>query len=80
MLFKNSVFITRKTKHISITNMNWLMMFKEITTACSENHTNFINRLYSLGKNAELFTVISCGTYIYQCMPTLKVYSILHPE
>jgi hypothetical protein len=39
MLFKNSVRTSKRTAHFTITKINWLMMFKEITAAHSENHT-----------------------------------------
>jgi hypothetical protein len=35
--FKNSVCTTKKTLHYTITNIDWLMLFKEIIGFCSEN-------------------------------------------
>jgi hypothetical protein len=43
MIFKNSVLISKKTQCVSITKINFLMWFKEITTVYSENHANNIN-------------------------------------
>jgi hypothetical protein len=43
MLFKNSVRISKRTPHFTITTINWLTLFKEIITVYSENHTESIN-------------------------------------
>jgi hypothetical protein len=45
IIFKNSVHTAKKTQHVSITKINWLMLFKEIIPVYSENHTNPINSL-----------------------------------
>jgi hypothetical protein len=39
ILFKNSVRTSERTPHFTITKFNWLMLFKEIITVYSENHT-----------------------------------------
>jgi hypothetical protein len=39
--------------------INWEMLFKEIISVCSENHTKLINT------NEELFIVEAGGTYSY---------------
>jgi hypothetical protein len=38
MLFKNSVRTSKRTPHFTITKINWLMLFKEITAVYSGNH------------------------------------------
>jgi hypothetical protein len=43
MLFKNSVHISKRTPDFTITKINWLMLFKEITAFYSENHAKPIN-------------------------------------
>jgi hypothetical protein len=48
MLFKNSVRISKRTPHFTITKINWLMLFKEIIAAYCENHTVPINTKYSV--------------------------------
>jgi hypothetical protein len=39
IIFNNSVRTAKKTQHFIITKINWLMLFKEIITIYSENHT-----------------------------------------
>jgi hypothetical protein len=36
MLFKNSVRTTKRTPHFTITEINWLMLFKEIIAVYSQ--------------------------------------------
>jgi hypothetical protein len=43
--FNNSVRTAKKTQHFTITNINWLTLFKEIIAVYSENHTKPINTL-----------------------------------
>jgi hypothetical protein len=43
ILFKNSVRTAKKTPHFTITNFNWLTLFKEMTAVYNENHTKPIN-------------------------------------
>jgi hypothetical protein len=38
ILFKNSVRTSKRTPHFTITNIKWLMLFKEIIAVYSENH------------------------------------------
>jgi hypothetical protein len=47
-LFKNSVRTLKRTLHFTITKINWLMLFKEIIAAYSENHTKPINTKCSI--------------------------------
>jgi hypothetical protein len=40
---KNSVRTSMKTQQFTITEINWLMLFKEIISVYSENNTKQIN-------------------------------------
>jgi hypothetical protein len=64
MILKSSVRTANKTKHFTITKINWLMLFKEIIAVYSENYTKPINTLR--GQNAEVLIVQADGTYSYQ--------------
>jgi hypothetical protein len=55
----NSVRTAKKTQHFTITNINWLTLFKEMITVCFENHTKPMNTL--CGQNAELLIVKAGG-------------------
>jgi hypothetical protein len=39
MLFKNPVRTSKRTPHFTITEINWLTLFKEIIAVYSEDHT-----------------------------------------
>jgi hypothetical protein len=41
-VLKNSVCDSKKTPHFTIKYIRWLMLFKEIISVCTENHTNLI--------------------------------------
>jgi hypothetical protein len=43
VIFKNSVRTAKKTPHFTITKINWLTLFKETITLCSENCTKPVN-------------------------------------
>jgi hypothetical protein len=43
MLFKNSVRTSKRTPNFTITNIKWLMLFKEIIAVYSENYEKPIN-------------------------------------
>jgi len=43
MLFKNAVRTSKRTLHFTITNINWLTLFKEIIAVYIENHAKPIN-------------------------------------
>jgi hypothetical protein len=60
MLFKNPVRTSKRTPYFTITKINWLTLFKEITAVYSENHTKPIN------KNATLLNVKADGSYNYR--------------
>jgi hypothetical protein len=60
MLFKNSVRTSKRTRHFTITKINWLMLIKKIIAVYSENHTKPINT------NAVLLTVKADGSYSYR--------------
>jgi hypothetical protein len=51
-IFKYSVRTAKRTPHFTITNINWLMLFKEIIPIYSEKNTKPINK-----KNAKLMIV-----------------------
>jgi hypothetical protein len=55
MLFKNSVRTSKRTRHFTITKINWLILITEIIAVYSENHTN-----------AVLLTVKADGSYSYR--------------
>jgi hypothetical protein len=59
---KYSVLTSKKTRHISITRISWLVFFKEITDVHTENHTKPINTLWEY---EELLTSESFGIYRY---------------
>jgi hypothetical protein len=59
IIFKDSVRTSKRTLHITITKVNWLMLFKEVILVYTENHTEPINT------NTELLFVKAAGTYIY---------------
>jgi hypothetical protein len=40
---KNSVRTSKRTPHFTITEINWLMLLKEIIAVYTENHTKHIN-------------------------------------
>jgi hypothetical protein len=48
MLLKNSVRTSKGTPHFTVTQINWLTLFKEMTAVYSENHTRPINTKYSV--------------------------------
>jgi hypothetical protein len=48
ILFKNSVRTSERTPHITVTKINWLMLFKEIIAVYSEKHTKPINTKCSI--------------------------------
>jgi hypothetical protein len=38
IIFKNSGHTSKKTQHLSIIKINWLMLFREIIAVSAENH------------------------------------------
>jgi hypothetical protein len=46
--FKNSVRTSKRTPHFTITKINWLTLFKDIIAVDRENHTEYINKKYSV--------------------------------
>jgi hypothetical protein len=50
--------------------IKWLMLFREITAVCSENHTKHINTLY--GQNEELARTLKQVVYIV----TTRLWSV----
>jgi hypothetical protein len=53
----------KKTQRFYITDINWLMLLREIVTVYSENNTKRIKTL--CGYNVDLLTLKVCGTYSY---------------
>jgi hypothetical protein len=56
MLFKNPVRTSKRTPHFTITKINWLTLFKEITTVL-KNRQNPKNAVW--WQNAELLFTIA---------------------
>jgi hypothetical protein len=48
MLYKNSVRTSKRTPHFTITEINWLTLFKEIIAVYSENHAKAINKKFGV--------------------------------
>jgi hypothetical protein len=63
-VFKNPVRTAKKTQLFTITKINWLTLFKEITAVYTENHTKPINTLLCK-QNTEVLIVNIRGTYSY---------------
>jgi len=63
MLFKNSVRTSKRTPHFTITKINWLMLFKEISTVYYENYMKAIHK--NCEQSTELLFVKAGGTYEY---------------
>jgi hypothetical protein len=70
MIFKNSVRTAKKTQHFTITNINWLTLFKDIIAVYSENNTVYSEnntkhkykmQSYSLLKQVVLYTQLPFG-------------------
>jgi hypothetical protein len=52
-MFNNSVRTGKKTLHFTVTNVNWLTLFKEIIAVCIENYTSRSSSI----RNSELLIV-----------------------
>jgi hypothetical protein len=52
IIYKNSVRTSKRTPHFTITEINWVMLFKEIIAVYSENYTKSKNTF--CGQNADL--------------------------
>jgi hypothetical protein len=39
IIYTNPARTSKKTPHFAVTNVNWKILFREITTVYSENHT-----------------------------------------
>jgi hypothetical protein len=59
IIVKKSVRTSKRTPHFTITKINWLTLFKEITAVHNENHTESINTKYKVTEKPG-------GTYIYR--------------
>jgi hypothetical protein len=60
---KKCSYYLKETLHVSMTTINWLILFRKIIAVYSENHTKSMNSL--CGQNAELLIVKVGGTYSY---------------
>jgi hypothetical protein len=60
MLFKNSVRTSKKTPHFTITETNWLTLFKEIIAVYTENRAE---QIHYFGKNVELLIIKADDIY-----------------
>jgi hypothetical protein len=49
--FKHSVGTSRKTQPVTVTKINWLMLFKGIIDVYSDNHMKGVNVLCEKGQN-----------------------------
>jgi hypothetical protein len=67
MLFKNTVRTSKRTPHLTITEINWLTLFKETVTvvqgiipSCSQNHTRPIIQKVDLviDKATDIVTIL----------------------
>jgi hypothetical protein len=57
-------FLLQRKQYVSMTTINWLMLFREIIAVYSENHTKPTNTLY--GQNTELVNIkagCTCGCH-----------------
>jgi hypothetical protein len=70
MLFKNPVRTSKRTPYFTITEINWLMLFKEIIAVYSDSHTKPLNTLYR--QYAELLTVKAGGSHLSSGMNPLS--------
>jgi actin-related protein len=60
-IYKNSVRTSQETHHLSATETNRLMLFRETVAVYCENHTEHTDTL--CGQNAEFWYVKAGGTY-----------------
>jgi hypothetical protein len=56
-------FLPKTKQLISITEIKWILLFRKIITAYSENHTKAINTFCE--QNLELLNIKPGGTYSY---------------
>jgi hypothetical protein len=54
--FSISVRTSKRTRHLTIRSINWLMLFEELIAVYTENHSKPTNTNYR-------FTVKAAGTY-----------------
>jgi hypothetical protein len=52
-------------QYVSITSINWLMLFREVVAVYSENHTK--PRICSVDREHELLNVKAGGAYSMHC-------------
>jgi hypothetical protein len=63
MVFNNPFTTLQKTQRISITEMNWLMLCREVKAVYCENSKKPMNSLSE--QNADFPVVKACDTYSY---------------
>jgi hypothetical protein len=63
MLFKNSVRTSKRTPHFTITQVNWLMLLKEIIAVYNENHTKPINTKCNIKLSKQMVLRITARPY-----------------
>jgi len=73
MLFNNSVRTSKRTPHFTITNINWLMLFKEIIVFYNENQSKaqIQNTAFEIIKIAGTYYALKGSTEI--CSVVLDV-------
>jgi hypothetical protein len=59
IIFKNSVRISKRTPHFTITKINWLMLFKEIIALYADKNKKSTNTKFIL------LMIKAGGTYSY---------------
>jgi hypothetical protein len=62
IMFKSSVHTAKEIYPVAITEIKWLMLFREIISVYFENHTKPMNRPHFMGK-IKLLNVKVCGAY-----------------
>jgi hypothetical protein len=65
MLFKNSVRTSKRTPHFTITNINWLMLFKEIIAVYAENYTETKQNKTKWGPSARGYNWVTILVVLY---------------
>jgi hypothetical protein len=53
----SSVHTSKRTPTFTITKINWLMLFKEITAVYSENHTKPFNTKYNVKDYEDIWDI-----------------------
>jgi hypothetical protein len=68
VIYTNSVRTSQETHHVSATEPNRLMLFRETVAVYCENHTEHTNTESTLfEQDVMFFNVKMHGTHTYQC-------------